>query len=269
MLSLVVSSIIGLDPAATSLVSPRSLISNINCQLNILAFPVMAAIPLIHNEDFLTEDEAYDMFNEAISAISQYLNRAGVADYLKSQSTDSDGNPFTGNDKYILGRSWKETTYSTLGFCCIAYPYERYTKLQKLNPNKRLPVANVFGFLGSNDVDGSQFQRTFPGSLIHTWDPDKVLTAGVWKTEPSTWFIRCLRNSFAHGQSSVVNVAGMDRLRIWNTPDRGANIDFDVSMALDEFASLIKSLVTHAMHMVLEDGRYSPLDKLVSKDWNA
>ena len=148
-----------------------------------------------------------------------------------------------------------ESTYVTLGLCRTACAYEKYTKLQKINPNKWLPVARCllwFSGLRLLWMEVSSRELVFWYFDTHLGSSPGFDRRGLeGKTELSTWYIRCLRDSFAHGQSKVVNFAGMERRRIWNTSEGVANIDFDVSMALDEFAALIKSAVTHAICLLL------------------
>lgn len=226
-------------------------------------------MPSIKNEVALDETEAFSTFNSCIAILSLRPNATGVVNYLKTNTKDKYGQELTLEEKYILGASTKETTHAMIGFCCLVYPYERYKKLHAIYPDKRYTPEKVFGDGFGTDVSGDGFKKAFPGSRIVTWNPNIVRTPGTddYRTERTAWFIECVRNSFAYGQSEIIIEGEMEGLRIWNILRDAVNAEFEVVMKLEEFASLVNGMLSHAMSVVLENGSYEPLQKLLDVDW--
>lgn len=138
--------------------------------------------------------------------------------------------------------------FSSLGIHSFVFPYERYKKLCR-HYNK--DPSTAFGFERYSDSDGTQLTDDYPRTIVNIWKPDEI-------PPKSTWFADMVRNSFAHGQTTLTKEGGKLGIAMFNTRD-GTSVNFDVFVDLNDIGPLISTGLSNFIKNIVDGGTVEPL----------
>lgn len=206
----------------------------------------------------LSQDEAAAMFKEALGALAVENCYSAIAQTIYEHTNDGrppEPNPLTLTQLNVVNRGFYEEVVAAQGLFAFVYPYERYKKVVNRYPDRHLDPSAAFDFATYSRRD--VFQAAFPSTVIHTWNPGPR----------DTWFADCVRNSFAHAQSTTVIEASQLMVSMVNAPD-GLDPNFEISMPPRDFERLVKSGLQNFVHTVVDGGIYEPLSTLLQWDLN-
>ncbi|KAF8579368.1 hypothetical protein K439DRAFT_406690 [Ramaria rubella] len=195
----------------------------------------------------LSQEETAVMFGEATGAWASALNVAAVQGLLAGL------NNLTPTERTVMESGFAASNAISLGINGFVYPYERYKKILRSYPDLVLDPSAAFGLDVFSDSRGEAFLDRYPSSVIQTWAPDR-------RPVPGTWFADVVRNSFAHGQTRIINLAGRPAVNMFNTAD-GKNPNFDVSMIPQDFQNLMAIALRNFVSQLAWGGMYQPLTR--------
>ena len=173
---------------------------------------------------------AEEIFNEALGALALQPLDCGVS---KAKWMSLKGNRGLADCYQALLFSIQTAKLATLGTCVFVLPYERYKKIvdgyRTFNPD----ASRAFGL--DRYSNRSTFEVKFPSAEVVHWDSvsfDKL-----------SWFTDCVRNSFAHGQTTFKRDCE-NRYDMVETLNAGAGMtpNFQVKMRVDDFYKLDRML---------------------------
>ncbi|KAL6704934.1 hypothetical protein ACN47E_007479 [Coniothyrium glycines] len=154
-----------------------------------------------------------------------------------------------GDDATCFWASSAAIFYS-LGVYSFVVPYERYKKMCR---HYGQDPSFAFGFEKYVDSDGRAFGNDF-SVIVHRWAPgDKP---------KDSWFADMVRNSFAHGQSTMEMQGGQVGIVMCNARD-GLTPDFEVFVKMEDFARLMTTAVSNFVAAFVEEGSIHPLSAYV------
>lgn len=114
----------------------------------------------------------------------------------------------------------------------FVYPYERYKKIAVRYPDRHLDPSEAFGL--NRYSNQAQFRSDYPDAEILVWDD-------VAAHNKPSWFADCVRNSFAHAQTTRQpdRKERNEMVEMLNAPD-GLTPNFQIKMRTTDFWKLIQ-----------------------------
>ena len=204
----------------------------------------------------INQAQAKEMLAEITGALAENLDMGQLQDVIYHNTTGANNNNLPDDQLRTITRGMTLASVSALGIFGFVYPYERYKKIAM---HYNLDASAAFG-LDQFD-DKAHFLATYGSSVISTWNRPRPADPRA-----QGWFARCVRNSFAHGQSTVINHAGQLGVTLSNAPtDEPLNVNFDVVMTLQDFDKLLANALRTFITNVVEGGTYQPLSTLIDK----
>lgn len=202
----------------------------------------------------LNNEESAVMFKEITGTLGLECSYGRVAQVVYYHANDGRAAPLrpllTPPQLNVVGQGLQDSVIASLGLFGFVYPYERYKKIANRYPDRDLDPSVAFGF--GNFSNRATFQAAYPNAVIHTWQPGPR----------NTWFADCVRNSFAHAQSTTVVEGHQLMLSLVNATD-GLDPNFVVSMLPMDFETLVKTGLRNFLQTVVYGGVYQPLSLLL------
>ncbi|KAL9563745.1 hypothetical protein ACKAV7_012134 [Fusarium commune] len=137
------------------------------------------------------------------------------------------------NEVPVILASVQPGIIESVGVSLFVYPYERYKKkLIAIGFENFAEVASA-AFTADTFNSKVNFLGTFPNSQVFEWKPPNDKAAKSFVADS-------IRNSFAHGQSALIDVgAGVQMVDIWNSQNgEFPAANFHVRMSPQEFWQL-------------------------------
>ncbi|KAJ0117788.1 hypothetical protein J7T55_001988 [Diaporthe amygdali] len=205
----------------------------------------------------VSQAEAEEYFKEALGTLAWWTNQSDLADSLIKLPEDPrfQTNPFSDDEVRDIIRSLTPTLFNAIGVSVFVYPYERYKK--KYFAARGTVDGASRAFAAATWSTQAAFAARFPQSTVQVWNAPG---AGA------SWAADCVRNSFAHAQSSLVKVNNGTKLEIWNsqTGER-ATANFRVLMDPNDFLLLVKDWTEAFLLNATALNHLEPLQKLLTQ----
>ncbi|KAF4944205.1 hypothetical protein FGADI_12859 [Fusarium gaditjirri] len=162
------------------------------------------------------------------------------------------------NEVSVILASVEPGVIEAVGVSLFVYPYERYKKkLIAVGFENFAEVASV-AFTANTFNSKVDFQATFPNSEVLEWKPPNDKAARSFVADS-------IRNSFAHGQSALIDVGGgLQMVDIWNSqngeyPAR----NFHIRMLPQEFWQLAQQCMRAFISNAVDHQTLVPFETLL------
>lgn len=147
---------------------------------------------------------------------------------------------------------------ASIGVSLFVYPYERYKKKLIAVGFENYQEEASIAFTANTFNDQAGFRNTFPHSQALLWNPHSSRAARSFVADS-------IRNSFAHGQSALIDVGGgVQMIDMWNSQNgEFAAANFHVRMPPQEFWKLAQQCMRAFVQNAVEHGILVPFETLL------
>lgn len=149
---------------------------------------------------------------------------------------------------------------TSIGVSLFVYPYERYKKKLIAVGFQNYQEKASIAFTANTFNSQADFLNTFLTSQVLLWNPPNPLAARSFVADS-------IRNSFAHGQSALIDVGGgVQMIDMWNSQNgEFAAANFHVRMPPQEFWVLAQQCMRAFVQNAVEYQILVPFETLLNQ----
>lgn len=208
----------------------------------------------------ISQVQAEECLAEALWTLSTLACRATITAEINNLPNNLALNaPAVGNNEVpTLVASILPGLIASIGVSLFVYPYERYKKRLIAVGFENYQEEASIAFTANNFNNQAGFLNTFPNSQVLFWNPPSPRAA-------TSFVADSMRNSFAHGQSALIDAGGgMQMIDMWNSQNgEFAAANFHVRMPPQEFWELAQQCMRAFVQNAVEHQVLVPFETLL------